>query len=196
MKHHFVIHKFQTSLRFVCLHSLHLPKHFSCYFALMPGSIIFAYLYFLLLILVYFTATQSCEDKLLAWDSPGQTLELERTQSEPVLTPVVQFSLNGSLFRKQEIIKITEQLIEAINNGDFEAYTKICDPGLTSFEPEALGNLVEGMDFHKFYFDNCEYHSLFVCLSNQRSKNGNSRRHATKFIFPTSIRPSLCCKVI
>ncbi|XP_029961498.1 calcium/calmodulin-dependent protein kinase (CaM kinase) II beta 1 isoform X3 [Salarias fasciatus] len=56
--------------------------------------------------------------------------------------------------RKQEIIKITEQLIEAINNGDFEAYAKICDPGLTSFEPEALGNLVEGMDFHRFYFEN------------------------------------------
>ncbi|XP_075931827.1 calcium/calmodulin-dependent protein kinase type II subunit gamma isoform X9 [Anarhichas minor] len=56
--------------------------------------------------------------------------------------------------RKQEIIKMTEQLIEAINNGDFDAYTRICDPGLTSFEPEALGNLVEGMDFHKFYFDN------------------------------------------
>ncbi|XP_032112353.1 calcium/calmodulin-dependent protein kinase type II subunit gamma isoform X32 [Sapajus apella] len=59
--------------------------------------------------------------------------------------------------RKQEIIKITEQLIEAINNGDFDAYTKICDPGLTSFEPEALGNLVEGMDFHKFYFENREW---------------------------------------
>uniref|UniRef100_A0A3B3BUJ6 calcium/calmodulin-dependent protein kinase n=1 Tax=Oryzias melastigma TaxID=30732 RepID=A0A3B3BUJ6_ORYME len=56
--------------------------------------------------------------------------------------------------RKQEIIKITEQLIEAINNGDFDAYAKICDPGLTSFEPEALGNLVEGMDFHRFYFEN------------------------------------------
>ncbi|XP_072913688.1 calcium/calmodulin-dependent protein kinase type II subunit beta isoform X18 [Hemitrygon akajei] len=56
--------------------------------------------------------------------------------------------------RKQEIIKLTEQLIEAINNGDFEAYAKICDPGLTSFEPEALGNLVEGMDFHRFYFEN------------------------------------------
>ncbi|KAM6949363.1 calcium/calmodulin-dependent protein kinase type II delta 1 chain isoform 3-T3 [Aplochiton taeniatus] len=56
--------------------------------------------------------------------------------------------------RKQEIIKVTEQLIEAINNGDFEAYTKICDPGLTSFEPEALGNLVEGTDFHRFYFEN------------------------------------------
>ncbi|XP_035495168.2 calcium/calmodulin-dependent protein kinase (CaM kinase) II beta 1 isoform X29 [Scophthalmus maximus] len=60
----------------------------------------------------------------------------------------------SSQTRKQEIIKITEQLIEAINNGDFEAYAKICDPGLTSFEPEALGNLVEGMDFHRFYFEN------------------------------------------
>ncbi|XP_069609360.1 calcium/calmodulin-dependent protein kinase type II subunit gamma isoform X5 [Ranitomeya imitator] len=99
-------------------------------------------------------ATQSCEEKVLAWESPGQTLEVEPAQAEPLLTPVVRFSLSSSLLRKQEIIKITEQLIEAINNGDFDAYTKICDPGLTSFEPEALGNLVEGMDFHKFYFDN------------------------------------------
>ncbi|NXY90165.1 KCC2D kinase, partial [Alcedo cyanopectus] len=67
--------------------------------------------------------------------------------------------------RKQEIIKVTEQLIEAINNGDFEAYTKICDPGLTSFEPEALGNLVEGMDFHRFYFENGKYSFVIaVCL--------------------------------
>uniref|UniRef100_A0A3Q4AXI2 calcium/calmodulin-dependent protein kinase n=1 Tax=Mola mola TaxID=94237 RepID=A0A3Q4AXI2_MOLML len=63
-------------------------------------------------------------------------------------------SLPPSLPRKQEIIKVTEQLIESINNGDFEAYAKICDPGLTSFEPEALGNLVEGHDFHRFYFEN------------------------------------------
>uniref|UniRef100_A0A672SV62 calcium/calmodulin-dependent protein kinase n=1 Tax=Sinocyclocheilus grahami TaxID=75366 RepID=A0A672SV62_SINGR len=56
--------------------------------------------------------------------------------------------------RKQDIIKVTEQLIESINNGDFESYAKICDPGLTSFEPEALGNLVEGHDFHRFYFEN------------------------------------------
>ncbi|XP_051953334.1 calcium/calmodulin-dependent protein kinase type II subunit gamma-like isoform X2 [Xyrauchen texanus] len=62
--------------------------------------------------------------------------------------------LPSAHLRKQEIIKITEQLIEAINNGDFEAYAKICDPGLTCFEPEALGNLVEGMDFHRFYFEN------------------------------------------
>ncbi|KAI7796086.1 hypothetical protein IRJ41_013790 [Triplophysa rosa] len=60
--------------------------------------------------------------------------------------------------RKQEIIKVTEQLIEAISNGDFENYTKMCDPSVTAFEPEALGNLVEGLDFHRFYFENCKKH--------------------------------------
>uniref|UniRef100_H3AV20 calcium/calmodulin-dependent protein kinase n=1 Tax=Latimeria chalumnae TaxID=7897 RepID=H3AV20_LATCH len=103
----------------------------------------------------YFRSTvQSCEDKHIAWGSPGQTTEKGHAQSGLSVTPLVPISDSGKKSRKQDIIKITEQLIEAINNGDFEAYTKICDPGLTSFEPEALGNLVEGMDFHKFYFEN------------------------------------------
>uniref|UniRef100_A0A131Z0A1 calcium/calmodulin-dependent protein kinase n=1 Tax=Rhipicephalus appendiculatus TaxID=34631 RepID=A0A131Z0A1_RHIAP len=48
---------------------------------------------------------------------------------------------NGSALdpRKQEIVKLTEQLIESINSGDYETYTKLCDPHLTAFEPEALG---------------------------------------------------------
>ncbi|XP_059163931.1 calcium/calmodulin-dependent protein kinase type II delta chain-like isoform X5 [Physella acuta] len=55
--------------------------------------------------------------------------------------------------RKQEIIKLTEQLLQAITSGDYGEYTKLVDPHLTSFEPEALGNLIVGLDFHKFYFD-------------------------------------------
>lgn len=39
----------------------------------------------------------------------------------------------------------------------FFSNSKICDPGLTSFEPEALGNLVEGHDFHRFYFENGKF---------------------------------------
>ena len=33
------------------------------------------------------------------------------------------FIFSSHLARRQEIIKMTEQLIEAINNGDFDAYT-------------------------------------------------------------------------
>uniref|UniRef100_A0A4W5ME66 calcium/calmodulin-dependent protein kinase n=1 Tax=Hucho hucho TaxID=62062 RepID=A0A4W5ME66_9TELE len=78
---------------------------------------------------------------------------VQQESSESANTTMEDEDVKGRT-RKQEIIKVTEQLIEAINNGDFEAYTKICDPGLTSFEPEALGNLVEGTDFHRFYFEN------------------------------------------
>ncbi|VVC36355.1 Hypothetical protein CINCED_3A012877 [Cinara cedri] len=70
--------------------------------------------------------------------------------------------------RKQEIVKITEQLIESINNADFEGYTKICDPHMTAFEPEALGNLLEGMEFHKFYFD---HESVLTVLGKNRGIN-------------------------
>lgn len=35
---------------------------------------------------------------------------------------------------------------------------------MTAFEPEALGNLVEGMDFHKFYFDNGNYVTEMECI--------------------------------
>ncbi|XP_019620064.1 PREDICTED: calcium/calmodulin-dependent protein kinase type II delta chain-like isoform X9 [Branchiostoma belcheri] len=73
---------------------------------------------------------------------------------------LMQGSAEGSIVeddevkaRKQEIIRMTENLIECITNADYEAYTKICEPGMTAFEPEALGNLVYGMDFHRFYFE-------------------------------------------
>ncbi|XP_031655611.1 calcium/calmodulin-dependent protein kinase type II subunit gamma isoform X6 [Oncorhynchus mykiss] len=91
------------------------------------------------------------EDEDMKADSVVMMSQGSATDEMPSL---LTSSDNSPATRKQEIIKITEQLIEAVNNGDFEAYTRICDPGLTSFEPEALGNLVEGMDFHKFYFEN------------------------------------------
>lgn len=56
---------------------------------------------------------------------------------------------------QREIIGATEQLLRAINARDFATYKRLCDDNLTAFEPEALGNLVEGLHFHKFYFDNC-----------------------------------------
>jgi hypothetical protein len=51
------------------------------------------------------------------------------------------------------LINLTRCLLESIITGNWEAYSELCDPSITCFEPEAKGNLVEGMDFHRFYFD-------------------------------------------
>ncbi|VDO93552.1 unnamed protein product [Soboliphyme baturini] len=57
------------------------------------------------------------------------------------------------LVRKKEILKLTEQIIEAISNLDYNTYSKLCDMNMTCFEPASMGHLVEGMDYHKFYFN-------------------------------------------
>ncbi|KAM4709987.1 calcium/calmodulin-dependent protein kinase type II subunit delta isoform 1-T1 [Discoglossus pictus] len=99
-------------------------------------------------------STESSNTTIEDEDVKAKCTENTISKSQSHESEPSQFTPSSIQTRKQEIIKVTEQLIEAINNGDFEAYTKICDPGLTSFEPEALGNLVEGMDFHRFYFEN------------------------------------------
>jgi calcium/calmodulin-dependent protein kinase (CaM kinase) II len=52
-----------------------------------------------------------------------------------------------------ELLQLTRQLLQSILEGDWKTYAAICDPTLTAFEPESCGELVEGMEFHRFYFD-------------------------------------------
>lgn len=52
-----------------------------------------------------------------------------------------------------ELIALNQKLLNAIIAGDWKTYEELCHPELTCFEPEAHGHLVEGMAFHKFYFD-------------------------------------------
>jgi Calcium/calmodulin dependent protein kinase II association domain len=53
---------------------------------------------------------------------------------------------------RQELLDLTQRLLESIANGDWDTYEELCDPSLTAFEPEAVGHLVEGLPFHHFYF--------------------------------------------
>jgi hypothetical protein len=54
---------------------------------------------------------------------------------------------------KDELLRLNQRLLESIANADWATYQELCDPSLTAFEPEALGQLVEGMEFHRFYFN-------------------------------------------
>ncbi len=54
---------------------------------------------------------------------------------------------------RSELLDLTQRLLDAISEADWETYQRLCDPSITCFEPESHGHLVEGMDFHGFYFD-------------------------------------------
>jgi calcium/calmodulin-dependent protein kinase (CaM kinase) II len=51
------------------------------------------------------------------------------------------------------VLDANARLLRSIDAGDWKTYTDLCDENLTCFEPEARGNLVSGLPFHKFYFD-------------------------------------------
>jgi calcium/calmodulin-dependent protein kinase (CaM kinase) II len=53
----------------------------------------------------------------------------------------------------KELLELTQKLLESIADGDYDTYQTICHTSLTAFEPEAKGHLVEGLAFHKYYFD-------------------------------------------
>ena len=52
-----------------------------------------------------------------------------------------------------ELLQLNQRLLDCIALGDWAAYQKLCDPSLTSLEPESLGHLVVGLAFHRYYFD-------------------------------------------
>ena len=39
-------------------------------------------------------------------------------------------------------MEASRSLLDAIDGGDYAAYARLCDPGLTAFEPEAQGALM------------------------------------------------------
>jgi calcium/calmodulin-dependent protein kinase (CaM kinase) II len=51
-----------------------------------------------------------------------------------------------------ELLELNQRLLESIMAGDWETYAALCDPTISAFEPEARGQLVEGLEFHHFYF--------------------------------------------
>lgn len=54
---------------------------------------------------------------------------------------------------EQELLDLSRKLLSAIDAGDWKTYESLCDESITCFEPEALGQVVGGLPFHKFYFD-------------------------------------------
>nr|CAD2200897.1 unnamed protein product [Meloidogyne enterolobii] len=101
------------------------------------------------------TRNMSSRNLLNKKDVPPSTIK-ESTESSQTIddSDGLGTSSTADKAQKQEIVRVTQQLLDAISCKDFDSFSKLCDPNLTCFEPETLGNLIEGMDFHKFYFVN------------------------------------------
>jgi calcium/calmodulin-dependent protein kinase (CaM kinase) II len=54
---------------------------------------------------------------------------------------------------EDELLDLNQQLLDSIAAGDWDTYQELCDPTITCFEPEARGHIVQGLEFHRFYFD-------------------------------------------
>ena len=52
-----------------------------------------------------------------------------------------------------DLLQLNQRLLDCIALGDWAAYQELCDPSLTAVEPESHGQVVEGLAFHRFYFD-------------------------------------------
>src|SRR5262249_33222291 len=52
-----------------------------------------------------------------------------------------------------DVLALNLRLLDSILQSDWATYMELSDESLTAFEPESMGQLVEGMPFHKFYFD-------------------------------------------
>jgi hypothetical protein len=58
---------------------------------------------------------------------------------------------NGS--ETYSVLNLTQKLLDAIANKDWEIYTELTDEKLTCVEPETGNCVCEGIEFHKTYFD-------------------------------------------
>jgi calcium/calmodulin-dependent protein kinase (CaM kinase) II len=93
---------------------------------------------------------QAFADNLLAEMAAAMATLDSTTSSTVTFSPPFAMSTNSV---EQELLQINQKLLESIIRGDWATYANLCDPSITCFEPEARGELVVGMAFHKYYFD-------------------------------------------
>ena len=85
----------------------------------------------------------------------------------PVLAPSTDPAIN-------ELLKLNQQLLDAIAAGDWDAYRSVVAEDITCFEPESEGHLVQGLAFHEFYF-----------------KLGGGKPHPPKHLTTTMVAPKV-----
>ena len=63
------------------------------------------------------------------------------------------FATAAAAFAAPQVLRCNAALLEAIQHNDWQEYQHYCCPSISCVEPETKGQVVEGLAFHKFFFD-------------------------------------------
>jgi hypothetical protein len=63
------------------------------------------------------------------------------------------FSRALSCAHTESLLAANGSLLDAIGAGDFATYNKLCSSDITCIEPETLGTIITGTNFHEHYFN-------------------------------------------
>ena len=55
--------------------------------------------------------------------------------------------------RDLEILRLNQAMLTSMASGDWQAYSAVCADDVSCFEAESEGLLVEGLPFHRYYFE-------------------------------------------
>lgn len=69
----------------------------------------------------------------------------------------------------QQILSLNQEMLESVCRGHWESYRKHCHSDLTCFETETVGHLVEGLEFHRFFFPKAIEESTDQTVSSEAS---------------------------
>ncbi|KAL3816858.1 hypothetical protein ACHAXA_005136 [Cyclostephanos tholiformis] len=73
--------------------------------------------------------------------------------SPPVGAAAAVAAVRGASLTDEDVIDANGKLLDAIASGDYESYRDLTSHDMTAIEPESLGQVVQGTEFHKYYFD-------------------------------------------
>ena len=68
-------------------------------------------------------------------------------------SPPASAASRGTARATAAILGLNQRLLDYIAAGDWDGYASLCCPSLTCFEAEARGAFVQGLAFHKIYYD-------------------------------------------
>jgi len=88
---------------------------------------------------------ESNTESVLA-DLKAQASRMRPSSAAPVVW-------EDEMSRDGGVKRALDHLLETISSGDWAKYEKLCDKNMTCFEPETVGYVAKGLNFHKFYFD-------------------------------------------